>query len=310
MIMRRHHLVATALLLLLSVWQAGAWTTDEVPCDFVTGGGFIVHSGAKANFGVAGGVKNGAFWGHLEYNDHTTSPPMRVHGTSVGSYIYIDENTRYMQGTCRINGVDGYNYEVKVTDNGEPGRNRDQFSIGLSNGYTAGAWSGDGPIRGGNIQLHKGNRSNTPPPGFTCRGADGSSSEPPPPPHTVTRIEEDNTAVVYTGTWYSVARPDVSGGTVVKADLAGETATLSFNGTGVSWIGFKGPVTGFARVYIDGSLVATINTYAATEQPQAVIFTSGSLAAGPHTLKIEVTGTYDPASCCAWIAVDAFDVSS
>src|SRR5262245_3146638 len=37
------------------------------PCDFVTGGGWITGtpSGARANFGVAGGIKDGTFWGHL-----------------------------------------------------------------------------------------------------------------------------------------------------------------------------------------------------------------------------------------------------
>jgi len=29
-------------------------------CDFLTGGGFIINNGAKANFGVGGGCKDGA----------------------------------------------------------------------------------------------------------------------------------------------------------------------------------------------------------------------------------------------------------
>jgi hypothetical protein len=301
----------SAMLLLLPAWPAGAWENEEVPCDFVTGGGFIVHNGAKANFGVAGGVKHGAFWGHLEYNDHGTSPPLKVHGTSVDSYYYIDAKTRYMQGTCKVNGVAGFTYEVKVTDNGEPGRDNDEFSINVSNGYSAGAWAGDGPIRGGNIQLHKGNRSNTPPPGFTCGTGGGSGSEPPPPPpSTTTRIEEDNVAVAFTGTWYEVIRPDVSAGRAMKAEGAGASATLLFTGTGVSFIGFKAPVTGILNIYLDGVLAATVDTYAAAEEPQAVIFTRTGLAAGPHILRIEATGTYGPSSCCAWIAVDAFDVTS
>src|SRR5207253_2208788 len=75
---------------------------DAVACDFVTGGGFIVGTGtplpneepsslatgAKANFAVAGGVKNGAFWGHLEYGDHSMSPPMQAHGTSATGYAF------------------------------------------------------------------------------------------------------------------------------------------------------------------------------------------------------------------------------
>jgi hypothetical protein len=149
---------------------------NTVPCDFVTGGGFIVGSGtsslaagAKANFAVGGGVKNGAFWGHLEYNDHSTNPPMKVHGTSVTGYAFgpNPDTDRVITGTARINGADG-TYTVQVTDGGESGRGVDRFSIELSNGYEAGFTYDDGPIAGGNIQLHPGNRSSTPPSGFTC----------------------------------------------------------------------------------------------------------------------------------------------
>jgi hypothetical protein len=312
--MRRIRLVLAAVSLLLSAGIAGAWMTNEVPCDFVTGGGFIIHNGAKANFGVGGGVKNGAFWGHLEYNDHTTSPPLKVHGTAVRSYFFIDDRTRYMQGDCTVNGVAGYTYEVKVTDNGEPGKDNDQFSIGVSNGYSAGAWSGDGPIRGGNIQLHKGNKSNSPPPGFTCQNTSGASPgptptpTPTPPPSTTTRIEETSPTVVYTGMWLSQSRSDLSGGSVVESLDTIATASLIFNGTGVRWIGYKAAFGGIAEVYLDGTLKATVDTYAPTDQPQAVIYTTGGLTAGPHTLTIKVTGT--TSACCFWIVVDAFDVTS
>jgi len=152
---------------------------NTVPCDFVTGGGFIVGSGTsslpagtKANFAVGGGVKNGAFWGHLEYNDHSTSPPMRVHGTGVTGYFLGTDtskpNDRVITGNAEINGVGGFTYMVEVNDKAEPGRGVDEFSIDLSNGYEAGFTYGDGPIAGGNIQLHPGNRSSTPPSGFTC----------------------------------------------------------------------------------------------------------------------------------------------
>src|SRR5712691_8831826 len=102
--------LTSLLVVLMSVGLVGAWGTGQVPCDFITGGGFIVGNGgsslsygAHGNFGVGGGVKNGAFWGHLEYNDHGSSSVRTVHGTGVTSYIYIDAKTRYMQGTCRVN---------------------------------------------------------------------------------------------------------------------------------------------------------------------------------------------------------------
>ncbi|PYM28382.1 MAG: hypothetical protein DMD78_00225 [Candidatus Rokuibacteriota bacterium] len=159
---------------------------DTVPCDFVTGGGFIVGSGsptsslaagAKANFAVGGGVRNGEFWGHLEYNDHSKNPPMQVHGTAVTGYFLGTDtskpNDRVITGTARVNGVDGFTYMVEVNDVREPGRGIDEFSIELldANGaeiYAAGFTYGDGPIAGGNIQLHPGNGSSTPPAGFTC----------------------------------------------------------------------------------------------------------------------------------------------
>ena len=156
---------------------------DAVACDFVTGGGFIVGSGtpppppeepsslaagAKANFGVGGGVKNGAFWGHLEYNDHSTRPPMRVHGTNVTGYAFGPNpgTDRIITGTAQVNGADGFTYAVQVTDGGEPGRGVDRFSIDVFDAsgaeiYEAGFTYGDGPIAGGNIQLHPGNPSST-----------------------------------------------------------------------------------------------------------------------------------------------------
>src|SRR5213594_4989480 len=84
-------LFLTGSLVVLGGGRVFPWGTEQQPPkDFVTGGGFIfcTPSGAMANFGVGGGVKNGAFWGHLEYNDHSTSPPMQVHGTGVTGYFF------------------------------------------------------------------------------------------------------------------------------------------------------------------------------------------------------------------------------
>jgi hypothetical protein len=117
--------------------------------DFVTGGGWIVGtpSGARGNFGVAGGVKNGAFWGHLDYIDHGPNGP-KVKGTGVTGYVTLDPTTRRIEGTAEINGQPGFTYRVDVADNGEPGRS-DTFSLSLSNGYHAAGY-----LAGGNIQLH------------------------------------------------------------------------------------------------------------------------------------------------------------
>ncbi len=113
--------------------------------DFVTGGGML--AAPKASFGVAGGIRNGAFWGHLVHIDHTTGA--KIKGTGITAYVVTSPTSRQIKGTAMVNGQSGYTYQVDVTDNGEPGRS-DTYVLRVSNGYTAG-----GTLAGGNIQLHK-----------------------------------------------------------------------------------------------------------------------------------------------------------
>jgi len=131
-------------------------------------------------------------------------------------------------------------------------------------------------------------------------------------PPAVTRIEETRTDIItYTGTWLQGNMDrEWSGNTAALSVEPLARATLSFTGTGVSWIGFRGPQTGIANVFLDGTLVATVNAYAETETVQAVLFAATGLDASvPHTLAIEVTGTKDEAAIDFFIVVDAFDVT-
>jgi len=124
------------------------------PCDFLTGGGWITGtpSGAKGNFGVAGGIKNGAFWGHLNYIDHGTG--QHVKQTAVTGYAVDpnDPDCRIIDYNVTIDGQPG-TARVRACDKGEPGRN-DIFQIQLSTGYFAGGDLGGSHPGGGNIQLH------------------------------------------------------------------------------------------------------------------------------------------------------------
>lgn len=122
--------------------------------DFVTGGGWIVtSSGAKANFGVHGGIRNGSLWGGLNYIDHGRR--MHVKSTAVTGYQHVDARTRQITYNVTIDGQPGTAIVI-VTDNGEPGTH-DIFQIRLSNGYFAAGQLGNPNKRGGggNIQLHK-----------------------------------------------------------------------------------------------------------------------------------------------------------
>ncbi|OLC77859.1 MAG: hypothetical protein AUH83_03855 [Deltaproteobacteria bacterium 13_1_40CM_4_68_19] len=126
---------------------------DATAADFVTGGGWIVSPSdpnAKANFAVAGGVKNGSFWGHLMYLDHGNQ--LRVKGTGVTGYdVYpaFGPNGRKTLGSADVGGATD-SYEADVADDGESGRGVDQFQLRLNGVQMASDY-----LAGGNIQLHK-----------------------------------------------------------------------------------------------------------------------------------------------------------
>jgi hypothetical protein len=187
-------LVAVALAaLLIKPAPVRAWAPP--PCDFLTGGGWIVHLGAKATFGIGGGCKHGSpTWGHLEYIDHGTG--LNVHGTDITGYFFIDQGTgvdaqthqptgtRGICGTARTNQFGDVNFAVRAEDLGEPGVN-DQFDIRLTDPKTGtivydtisectfhylGSYAPCSASTGGggNIQLHKPNPSTTGSFGGTC----------------------------------------------------------------------------------------------------------------------------------------------
>ena len=158
-----------------------------MPCDFLTGGGFIIttasgaHEAAKANFGIGGGCKHGSpTWGHLNYIDHGNG--LHVHWLTITAYLAEGDGlgdtrtdpktkqpigTRLICGTARTNQLGDVDFMVRAEDNGEPGVN-DVFHLRLSRAgvvvYTTENEPGphrlnDGNGGGGNIQLHKPNPS-------------------------------------------------------------------------------------------------------------------------------------------------------
>ena len=131
-------------------------TTTSQPVDFMTGGGFIIVNGAHANFGFNAGYKPGktTVSGQLTYIDHGTG--MKAKATSIDRYYNPNGSTgttRTFSGQAEVNGVSGFYFTVTVTDNGEPGKGNDYFSITLTgpNFY----YHQGGTLGGGNIELHK-----------------------------------------------------------------------------------------------------------------------------------------------------------
>ena len=89
----------------------------------------------------------------------------------------------------------------------------------------------------------------------------------------------------------------------------GETATFRFHGTGVRWIGYRGPDAGEALWSIDGGLVSSINLRQPERELQAVVLEITGLEERLH--RLDLTIGLVPEAENRWdqvVAIDAFDV--
>jgi hypothetical protein len=136
-----------------------------------------------------------------------------------------------------------------------------------------------------------------------------ASPAPPPPPPTVTRVEQTAPAVAYTNTWRTHTSTIHSGGSAAFSATTGAQATLTFSGTGVTWLAYRDQWSGMADVFVDGVLKQRVDTFAPTGIARNPIYQIKGLPAGTHTLAIQVTGVKSAAASGAWIWVDAFDVT-
>jgi beta-galactosidase GanA len=127
--------------------------------------------------------------------------------------------------------------------------------------------------------------------------------------------DDANTSLTYSGNWThaNTSNANYTAGdydsTESWSTQAGATMSVTFTGTAVQWIGAKNNNGGIADVAIDGTKVATVDTYAAAgKEFQQVLFSQSGLSAGSHTLTITVTGNKDSASSADTVVVDAINV--
>ncbi len=184
---------------------------------------------------------------------------------------------------------------------GYPGEYSDVYFIELpSSGSSGGSSGGSGGSSGGSSS-GSGNSSGSS--GGSTGGSSGGTA-------TASRVEQDSSSVQYSGTWYTNRNSAHSGGTAALSVSRGDYVTFSFTGTGVKWIAYRDEWSGIAKVYIDGVLKATVDTYSSPAKGQAVVFSTNGLASGSHAITVEVTGTRSLSSAGSWVWVDAFEVVS
>jgi len=111
------------------------------------------------------------------------------------------------------------------------------------------------------------------------------------PTFVVSRVQESTAGIVYGGAWVAASSTKYSLGAAKYATAAGASVTYSFTGEGIAWVSAKSPARGSAQVLIDGVPVTTVNLFTSASTYQQLVFSTSWPTAGPHTIRIVVSGT-------------------
>ncbi len=144
--------------------------------------------------------------------------------------------------------------------------------------------------------------------GGTPPASDGGGSTGPLPAAGA-RVEESDAAVILSAGWTnSDSRWGWSGGGAKQSTVAGATASITFTGTSVTWIGRRNRGSGIALVRVDAGPAIEVDLFARPNEIRTNILTVNGLSDGQHTLTIEVTGRQNALADSNVVVVDAFEV--
>ncbi len=110
--------------------------------------------------------------------------------------------------------------------------------------------------------------------------------------------------IVYAGPWRQETGAGFSGGSAHICAEAGSSATLRLSGRSVGWMARRAPGRGFAQVWVDGTLAATIDLASSVGAGPAIVWRRTWSSVGLHEVRVVVLGTVGRPD----VGVDAFVV--
>ena len=116
--------------------------------------------------------------------------------------------------------------------------------------------------------------------------------------------------VQYAGTWNSGSGcgNQCFWGNDHWTGIANASATIRFTGTKVALLSVVDKGNGIAAISIDGGPEQRVDYYSSIRVGEQLTYISPTLAAGPHTLKVRVTGEKNPASTSTQVSLDRIEV--
>jgi hypothetical protein len=126
-----------------------------------------------------------------------------------------------------------------------------------------------------------------------------------------TLYDDPNSALTYTGSWtHQGGFPGDYNTTESFSNTTNNNMSVTFTGTSVFWIGSYAPNHGIATVFLDGTQVASVDSYASAAVAQQVLYQATNLTNTSHTLKIVVSGNKNAAASSDYVSIDAIIVGS
>jgi hypothetical protein len=107
----------------------------------------------------------------------------------------------------------------------------------------------------------------------------------------LTAYQESSSAVHWSGIWRTGSSTSFWGGHDRYASAAGSKASLTFTGRSFAWVGSVGPSRGWAKVYVNGVLVKSVNLNAATNANRRILFATTWSTARSRTITIRISAT-------------------
>ncbi|MDP4181382.1 MAG: carbohydrate binding domain-containing protein [Bacillota bacterium] len=121
--------------------------------------------------------------------------------------------------------------------------------------------------------------------------------------------QENDSGMVYSGSWYQYGDSNTSGSRYAYSNTAGDTASLTFNGTGVKFIATTGTGYGKVDIYIDDILKDTVDLYRPSNGYQNMVWiNTPPLPKGIHKITIKNSGTKNSLSSGTAIILDALEI--
>ncbi|MFC3773111.1 carboxypeptidase regulatory-like domain-containing protein [Paenibacillus sp. GCM10012303] len=125
-------------------------------------------------------------------------------------------------------------------------------------------------------------------------------------PRSLAAIDNTSPFVMYSGSGTTTTSASLYGGSEWIGTAKGATARVPFYGTKAKVLGTLAPNGGLGDIYVDGIYRTTYDFMRrGTAQIQYVVFDTGVLPLGAHTIEIRATGEKNPNSQNIWVRFDA-----